>query len=118
MSLREPILTYERNPPGMLRTSRSLPVRSGFLLPAALQLELFEQPASFTEFFSTLLVPLSLNLFSLRRLRLQRFPTGIAGRKLPGHRLQTRQCRRHGLTRLLIESCLADPGVELRLLGL
>jgi hypothetical protein len=31
------------------------PVRSGFLLPAALQLELFEQPACFTEFFSTLL---------------------------------------------------------------
>jgi hypothetical protein len=49
------ILTYDRNPPGMLRTSRNLPVRSGFLLPAALHLELFEQPAGFTEFFSTLL---------------------------------------------------------------
>ena len=46
------ILTYDRNPPGMLRTSRSLPVRSGFLLPAALHLELFEQPAGFTEFFA------------------------------------------------------------------
>jgi hypothetical protein len=33
------ILTYE-------------PVRSGFLLPAALQLELFEQPAYCTKFFS------------------------------------------------------------------
>jgi hypothetical protein len=40
----------------MLRTSRNLPVRSGFLLPAALHLELFEQPASFTEFFNTLIV--------------------------------------------------------------
>ena len=31
------------------------PVRSGFLLPAALHLELFEQPAGFTGSFSTLL---------------------------------------------------------------
>nr|AKQ01181.1 hypothetical protein [uncultured Nitrospirae bacterium Rifle_16ft_4_minimus_14985] len=30
------ILTYDRNPPGMLRTSRSLPVRSGLLGPCGL----------------------------------------------------------------------------------
>jgi len=40
------------------RTDRVLtydPVRSGFLLPAALHLELVEQPAGLTELFSTLL---------------------------------------------------------------
>ena len=38
------------------RTDRVLtydPVRSGFLLPAALQLELFEPPVRFIEFFSS-----------------------------------------------------------------
>jgi len=39
----ESLLTYDRNPPGMLRTSRSLPVRSGGIPRSALHLAIPEQ---------------------------------------------------------------------------